>query len=191
VRTHNKHIIAVLKNEDRGLLVDARSLFANTTPIAFDGKKVRRTCWDLAGFTTWPQCGEKVRGVRSLEETTIKRQKDREAVTLVSQWFWGTSLPLLLASTQTIVRAGHGRWDIENHGFNERSNPWHGDHGYKYNAHALLACTLLLFIAYNWFHAFLACNLKPQARAGRSIKYWADILAAEFAKAFHPYAKPT
>lgn len=191
VRSHNKHIIAVLKNDNRDLLVDARSLFENIAPIAFDDKKVRRACWDLNGFTTWPQCGEPVRVVRSVEHTTIKRQKDGKQETVVSEWFWVTSLPPLLASTKTIVRAGHGRWGIENQGFNELGNQWHGDHGYKYNAHALLACTLILFIAYNLFHAFIERNLKPQARAGRSQKYWADLIAAEFAKAFHPYAKPT
>ena len=80
---------------------------------------------------------------------------------------------------------------IENHGFNELCNQWHGVHGYKYHAHALLACTLLLFIAYNLFHAFLARNLKPQARKGRSAQYWGDLIAAEFAVTFHPYATPT
>ena len=46
-------------------------------------------------------------------------------------------------------------------------------------------------IAYNLFHAFIERNLKPQARVGRSQKYWADLIAAEFATTFHPYAKPT
>jgi len=191
VRKHNKHLIAVLKNENRDLLVDARSLLADIAPITFDEKNVRRTCWDLNGFNTWPQCGEAVRVVRSLEYTTIRRQKDGKKETLRSEWFWVTSLPPLLASTQTIVRAGHGRWGIENQGFNELGNQWHGDHGYRYHAHALLACTLLLFIAYNLFHAFIQRNLKPKARAGRSQKYWADLVAAEFATIFHPYAKPT
>ena len=191
VRNHKKHVIAVLKNENRDLLVDARSLFGNIPSIAFDDNKVRRACWDLNGFTTWPQCGEPVRVVRSVEHTTVKRQKDGKEETLVSEWFWVTSLPPMLACTKTIVCAGHGRWGIENQGFNELSNQWHGDHGYRYHAHALLACTLLLFIAYNLFHAFIERNLKPQARTGRSQKYWADLIAAEFATIFHPYATPT
>lgn len=190
LRAHKKHVIAVLKNENRGLLEDARSLLAHTTPVQFDDKEVRRTCWDLEGFTTWPQCGEQVRVVRSVEQTTVRRQKGREKETLESEWFWVTSLPVLLADTKTIVRAGHGRWGIENHGFNELSNQWHGDHAYRYTAHALLACTLLLFIAYNLFHAFIALNLKPQVRAGRSQKYWADLIAAEFAVAFHRAPHP-
>lgn len=190
VRSHNKHMIAVLKNEDRDLLVDARSLFANLEPISFDDESVRRLCWDLNGFTTWPQCGEPVRVVRAVETTTVKRQKSKQEDTLETEWFWVTSLPPLLASTRTIVRAGHGRWGIENQGFNELCNQWHGDHAYKYNAHALVACTLLLFIAFNLFHAFIERNLKPQARAGRTAKYWADLINAEFHVRFHPYAAP-
>ena len=191
IRAHRKHVIAVLKNENRDLLQDARSLLANAAPIHLDDHKVRRTCWDLQGFATWPQCGEQVRVVRSVEETSVRRQNNREKETLVSEWFWVTSLPMSLANTHTIIRAGHGRWHIENYGFNELSNQWHGDHAYRYTAHALVACTLLLFIAYNLFHAFLERNLKPQARAGRSKKYWADLIAAEFVVVFHRSPKPT
>ena len=110
--------------------------------------------------------------------------------TLETEWFWVTSLPSWLADTQTVVRLGHGRWDIENHGFNELGHRWHGDHGYKYDAHALLACTLLLFIAYNLFHAFVERNLKPQVKAGRTVQYWADLIAAEFSVAFHRAQAP-
>lgn len=191
VREHKKHLIAVLKNEDRDLLVDARSLFAGIAPTPFDDKKVQRLCWDLKGFTSWPQCGEPVRVVRSVERTTIRRQRTKQLETLETEWFWVTSLPPWMASTQTIVRAGHGRWDIENYGFNELGNLWHGDHAYKYNAHALLACTLLLFIAVNLFHAFVERNLKPQIRLGRTTKYWADLIAAEFRVIFHACATPT
>ena len=191
IRAHNKHVIAVLKNEDRDLLKDARSLFTDTPLLHLDDTYVRRACWDLEEFTTWPQCGERVRVVRSLEQSAVRRQQSREKDDLESEWFWVTSLPAWLATTETIVRAGHGRWGIENRAFNELCNQWHGDHAYRYNAHALLACTLLLFIAYNLFHAFLERNLKPQARAGRSEKYWADLIAAEFVVAFHRSPKPT
>jgi hypothetical protein len=193
VRAHKKHLIAVLKNDARDLLVDARSLFADTRPISLDDKdkKVQRLCWDLDGFTTWPQCGEPVRVVRSLEYTTVKRQRTKQNETVETEWFWVTSLPSHLASTETIVRAGHGRWDIENHAFNELVNQWHGDHAYKYNAHALTACTLLLFLAVNLFHAFIERNLKPGLRAGRTAKYWAELIAAEFLLTFHRRAAPT
>jgi len=43
----------------------------------------------------------------------------------------------------------------------------------------------MLFIAYNLFHTFLERNLKPQAREGRSEKYGADLIAADFVATFH------
>jgi len=191
VRSHKKHMIAVLKSEDRDLLVDARRLFADIEPISFNDEGVQRLCWDLNGFTTWPQCGESVRVVRAVETTTVKRQKSKQEQTLQTEWLWVTSLPPLLAPTRTIVRGGHGRWGIENHGFNELCNLWHGDHAYKYNTHALVACTLLLFIAFNLFHAFIDRNLKPQARTGRTAQCWADLIKADFHVTFDPYAAPT
>jgi len=190
VRGHKKHLIAVLKNEDRDLLVDARSLFAGRPPVVLEEHNLRSCWWDLEGFITWPQCGEPVRVVRSVEHRTIKRQRTKSEETIETEWFWVTTLPPMLASTRTIVHAGHGRWGIENHGFNELVNQWHGDHAYKYNAHALIACTLLLFIAVNLFHAFIERNLKPQVRAGRTAKYWADLIAADFLVRFHARAAP-
>jgi hypothetical protein len=190
IRAHHKHVIAVLKNEDRDLLKDARSLFTTMESVRLDDKNVRRACWDLEGFTTWPQCGEAVRVVCSLEQTTIHRQLDDKNEIVESEWFWVTSLPKWRATTKTVMEAGHGRWGIENLAFNELCNQWKGDHAYRYTAHALMACTLLLFIAYNLFHAFIEYNLKPQVRAGRSEKYWADLITAEFATAFHRTPKP-
>ena len=190
VRGHKKHLIAVLKNENRDLLEDARSLLAQATAVSVDDKHVHRRCRDLQGFTTWPQCGEPVRVVQSLEETTIHRQLSREDETVPSEWFWVSSLPFPLADTATIVHAGHGRWGIENYAFNELGNQWHGDHAYKYDTHALLACTLLLFIAYNLFHTFLERNVKPEAKQDRTEKYWADLIAGEFATVFHSYGAP-
>lgn len=185
VRAHKKHVVAVLKNENRDLLVDARALFAgNPHCIVYDDEKTKRRCWDLDGFTTWPQCGEPVRVVRSVETSTVLRQQSKKTETRESEWFWVTSLSPMLAPTKVIVRAGHGRWDIENRGFNELCNQWRGDHGYKYDANALLVCTLLLFIACNLFHAFLERNLKPQVRNGRTNKYFADLIAVEFIALF-------
>lgn len=189
-RCLGKHVIAVLKNENRDLLADARALFARCAPIRLERDGTPCLYWDLNGFTTWPQCGEPVRVVRAVEERTVRRQKTGKIEKLESEWFWVTSLPPDKATTALIVRAGHGRWGIENQGFNELSNQWHGNHAYKYNAHALLAATLLLFIAYNLFHAFIERNLKPELRDGRTQKYWADLIAAEFVTAFHPSPTP-
>ena len=193
VRSKKKHMIAVLKNENRDLTKDARSLSSDAAKIAIDDKNVKRLCWDIEGCNTWPQCGEAARVVRSLETTTCRPQKDRKSATpektTVSEWMWVTSLPQFMATTETIVRAGHGRWDIENYGFNELVSVWHADHAYKYDANALLTCLLLLFIAYNLFRAWWDGNLKPQRRKETTEKYWHDLIKAEFCLQFAPRAR--
>ncbi len=72
-----------------------------------------------------------------------------------------------LASTQRVVRLGHARWDIQNPGFNELVNAWHGDHVYKHDSNAIEAFWLTLLLAYNLFHAFVRLNLKVE---GHSLK---------------------
>lgn len=188
-RRHGKHVVAVLKNEDRDLMVDARALFAQQAPVCYEEDGVHYACWDLEGFTTWPQCGEAVRVVRTVETRRVKRQRggfEEE----VAEWMWVTSLAAVQLATRALVRVGHGRWGIENHGFNELCTGWHADHGYRYHAHALLVCVLLLFLAYNLFHTFVTRNLKPEARVGRSVQYWADLIRAEFVRTFHSPARP-
>jgi len=179
VVTHRKHFIMVLKNENRDLLVDARSLCEVTQPTSFAEKKIHYTCWDIEGFTSWPQFGPSVRVVRSLETSTDQAEQQ------ASEWFWATSLPQTTASAQTIVHGGHGRWDIENYGFNELCNQWHADHVYKHDPNALAVFRLLLFVAYNLFHAFMSLNLKPEIRAGRTQQYWVRLVASEFYSDFY------
>jgi hypothetical protein len=188
VRKHKKHIIAVLKNENRDLLADARSLCDDAGYVAIDEKKTKRKCWDVEGFTTWPQCGEAVRVLRSLEKTITRQQLTKKDKIDTAEWFWATSLPKSLASTKLIVLAGHGRWHIENYAFNELCTRWHADHAYKYDTNALVACLLLLFLAYNLFDAFITRNLKPQARAGHTAKYFQELIGAEFRMAFSAHA---
>ena len=38
---------------------------------------------------------------------------------------------------------------------------------------------LVAFLAYNIFHAFLALNVKPAARQGKTQVFWALLIAAE------------
>ena len=128
VRSGGKHALAVLKDERRDLLQDARGLCEHTEPLTKKTDRVSRQCWDFEGFTTWPQCRYPVRVVRSLETRQVRRQLDQQLEELVSDWFWVTTLPKVTAPTGTVVQLGHGRWTIENQGFNETSTRWHPDH---------------------------------------------------------------
>jgi len=178
---HGKHVIAVLKDERRDLLRDAAGLFgAQPSSLIFQRGRTECQCWDLDQFTTWPQLGCAARVVRSLEKTTVTRQVDGLAEESQSEWVWATTLPRSQISTEGVVRFGHGRWAIENEGFNELVNEWHADHVYRHQANAILAFWLMAMLAFNLFHAFIELNLKPMLRAAHSAHYWARLIAADF-----------
>lgn len=105
---------------------------------------------------------------------------------MCSEWVWATSLRTHQANTDTIVRLGHGRWDIENHGFNELANQWHADHVYRHKPNAMLVFRLLTCLAYHLFFAFIANNLKPVLRQRHTTQYFARLILAEL----HQYAPP-
>lgn len=167
-----KHVIAVLKNEARDLMGDARGLFDVVAPVEISEGGVERSCWDIEGFRSWSQVGSPVRIVRSLE-TVTQRRKDGSLDPRRSEWIWVTTLSQEQASTRTVVLLGHKRWGIENEGFNELVNAWHTDHVFRHHPVAILNFTLMAFYAYNLFHAFISCNLNPSLRNRGSLLHWA------------------
>lgn len=177
-----KDFIAVLKNENRALIQDFRGAveLAGGDPerFFFNGKNC--ACHDMEGFTTWTQLGRPVRIVRSLETTTVRRQLTKQTEELSSQWLWATSLPKTKAGTRTVVHIGHGRWGIENQGFNELVRYWHADHVYHLDTNAITAILLLIFLAYNLFHVWLDRGLKPDLRNKYTADYFASQLFADF-----------
>jgi hypothetical protein len=175
-----KHFLAVLKDERRDLLVDARSLFDSEVATHFESGGTHYRCWDIEGFTTWEQLGGSVRVMRSIETTGVRRQMTGEYEQNISEWIWATDIPKQVAGTSSLITLGHGRWHIENNGFNELVNEWHADHVYKHEPNALVAFLLLLLLAYNLFHALISLNVKPQVRARYTDLHLARLIAAEF-----------
>lgn len=171
---HGKHFIAVLKNEHRDLLVDARSLMAPQAAIPHRTKTTRYEWWDIEGFTTWTQLGRPVRVVRSVETRTVRRQRTRKPHAQTREWFWATSLPQETAPTRLVVAIGHGRWTIENQGFNQLVNEWHADHVYKHDQDAMVSLWLLVCLAYNLYTLWLRRNVKAVLRRGRTGRFWAQ-----------------
>jgi len=176
---HGKHALAVLKDERRDLLQDAQQLFTSMPPTLVREGTVLRECWDLEGFRTWPQVGVAVRVVHSRETRAVRRQLDGQVHQEVSSWYWVTTLPTRQAPTGTVVQLGHGRWDIENQGFNELVNPWHADHVYRHDPTALLVFWLLAQICLTFFCSFFRRLLNPAARAARSRLHVARLVQAE------------
>jgi hypothetical protein len=176
---HGKHALAVLKNDRRDLLGDAQRLFEDIPPFRVQDRQVRRECWDLEGFTTWPQVKKPVRVIRSRESRSIRRQLDGQAQTPDSDWYWVTTLPKAHASTGAVVQIGHRRWDIENQGFNELVNQYHADHVYRHEPTAMLVFWLLTQLSLNVFIAFFGRNLKPAVKKALSMLHVARLMLAE------------
>lgn len=176
ILSHGKQVIAVLKDERRDLLKDAMGVFKTLKPtVKMDGK-ISRQLWDVEDFQSWDGFGSAVRVVRSVETEQVCRQKTGKIETQVSQWIWATTLSKSLATTETIVALGHGRWAIENEGFNELVNLWNADHLYKHDPNAIEAFLLVQILACNLFHSFFELNLKPAVRLRYTMKYIAELL---------------
>jgi hypothetical protein len=179
VIAHGKQVIAVLKDDRRDLLQDAISIFRQEQPVVFQQDGIIRQCWDIEGFKSWTSFGEEARVVRSIETTTVCRQKTGEKEDCVSEWMWVTTVPKKRVSTETFVAIGHGRWDIENKAFNELTTYWHADHIYKHTVGAIEAFWLITMLAYNLFHAFITLNLKPAIRQLYTKLHLSRAVAAE------------
>jgi len=175
--SHHKHVLVVLKDERRDLYQDVSALFELEQPSK--GQYRSREClwWDVQDLTSWPQVVPPIRVVQSRETFFVRPQATGQLTQQTSQWMWVTTLSQ--ASTELIVRLGHARWDIENYGFNELVNAWHADHVYKHHPRAIEAFCLVVFLAYNLFHAFLTLNLKPALRYAKTDSFWASAIASE------------
>jgi Transposase DDE domain len=176
---HGKHVLLVLKQERRDLYQDVLGILPLVAPQK--GQYRSRDClwWDVSDLTSWSQVSLPLRVVRSEETYEVRRQLSKQLSQEKSEWMWVTTLPAARASTALVVHLGHARWDIENYGFNELVNGWHADHIYKHDPSAIEAFTLLAFLAYNLFHAFLTRNIKPSLRRVRTESFWAQLIAAQ------------
>lgn len=175
-----KDVLAVLKNEERILMEDVRGLLplVAATPLHRPGVQIQ--AWDLERFKSWSQVKAPVRVVRTLESRRVRKQRTRQVEEHTTEWIWVTTLSKARANTSTVVALGHARWTIENQGFNETVNEWHADHVYTHDPHAMQAYLLLVFVAYNLFHAFFRRDLKPALRQRFTMKHIAAEIAAEF-----------
>lgn len=179
VKDHGKEVIAVLKDDRRDLYQDALGLFKQEQPVLFERDGVSCECWDIEGFTSWPQVGRDVRVVRALETKTVRPQMTGQKESRTSSWMWVATVPRERLDTKPFVITSHKRWDIENKAFNELVTDWHADHVYKHSPTAIEACWLLTMLAYNLFQAFFHLNLKVVVRKNRTQKHFACLIAAQ------------
>jgi Transposase DDE domain len=181
-----KQALVVLKDERRNLYQDVAGVFDPVAPQPGSYRSRQCDWWDFSDLLSWPQVHAPVRVVRSRETYTVRRQLNKQRESQTSDWIWVTTLPPAQVPTDRIVHLGHQRWDIENYAFNELANDWHSDHVFKHNAGAIECFLLVAFLAYNIFHAFLARNVKPGVRKGKTQIFWAQLIAAELYREVAP-----
>jgi hypothetical protein len=179
VIAHGRHVIAVLKDDRRELLQDAMGIFHQEQPVVFQQDGVTRQCWDIEGFKSWTSFGQDARVVRSVETTTVCRQRTGAKEDRVAEWMWVTTLPKQWVPTKIFIGIGHRRWDIENKAFNELATYWHADHVYKHTVGAIEAFWLITMLAYNLFHTFITLNLKSAIRHRYTKLHLARAVATE------------
>ncbi len=161
-----KHVVIVMKQENRELFQDADQLRVLTEPrVLHQGCRTTRL-WDISHLSSFNTLGLEVRVVWA-EEATITRKivggKAQEAL-CESRWVWVTDLPASIVPASKIQKWGHARWDLENRGFNELVNLWHMDHCFIHNTNAIEALLLTLALAFLVSYLFYQRNLKPAVR---------------------------
>jgi hypothetical protein len=163
---HGKHVVAVVKGDDRVLLQDAQGLFASMKPGLWNEPGRLIQFWDAEGFTSAEGVKVTLRVLRSEESTTKRRRIAKQWIETVEDhhWLWATTIPLSQLPTRQLWEVGHRRWDIENDLFNTLSTHWAMDHCFRHEPTAIVNFVLTLFIAFVLLQSFYLRNLKPQRR---------------------------
>ncbi len=157
-------VIVVLKQENRDLYQDANGLLAITPSQEFQKDNIAGRRWNLEKLVTWSQLGRPIRAVvEQYQENRRERIAGQWRETVVDHhWRWVTTLSGSLFTGAQVSRWGHARWDIENRGFNDLASHWAMDHCFHHHPTAILACLLILAMAFVLTRVFFERNLKPQ-----------------------------
>jgi hypothetical protein len=180
-----KHLVATLKENQPGLLAEARTLLPGEPPEHIDlpdvaGKSDRHAQLRQAdGFTT-DTIHTPLRVVHS-HETGIRHEriaKEWIHTPYATDWYWATTMPSSLNGAPVVHEFGHNRWRVENEGFNEFVTHWHSRHVFHHHGNSILVLWLMMFIAHALFHCFLR-NLQPVLRLAHTAVYFAELIAAD------------
>jgi hypothetical protein len=170
---HHKHVIVTAKGENRLLLQDAAGLFAHQEPGHFVAEEGRRAVdfWDEEDFTSCAGVKQPLRVV-----STVERLRRRERIAgqwqetdQTVRWSWATTLRKTQVSARGLWSFGHGRWGVENNGFNVLSAHWGLDHCFKHAPAAIVNFLLTSFLVYGLLQSFYQRNLKSTARKPQTL----------------------
>ena len=180
-----KHLVATLKDNQPGLLGEARVLLPGEPPEHIDlpdvpGKSARHAELRQAdGFTT-DTIHTPPRVVHS-RETGLRNERVAKvsvSTPYATDWYWATTMPSGLNGPALVHEFGHNRWRIENEGFNELVTRWNSRHVCHHHGNSILVLWLMMFTAHAVFHCFLR-NLQPALRLAHTAVYFAELIGAD------------
>ncbi len=163
---HNKHVVAVLKKNQKELLRDGKGLFGTIPPEQWKVKNLQVKSWDHEGFEASSGIKKTLRILHTEEKSKKRKRIAGKWVREEEEhnWWWATTIPKSMLPTKALWEAAHARWQIENNLFHNLSTYWALDHCYKHDPVAIINFILTLFIAFVLVETFYRRNLKPQAR---------------------------
>ena len=163
---HHKHVITVLKGEQRVLFQDAQGVFSLMKPKIWKEGRCRIRAWDAEGFTTAEGIEVPLRVLHTEETVTERHRQNHQWIekTEIHNWWWVTTLPISQIPTRLLWHIAHRRWEIENNLFHTLVTYWSLDHCFKHQPTAILNFVLTLFIAFMLLQSFYYGNLKSHRR---------------------------
>jgi len=105
---HHKHVISVLKGEQRVLLQDAQGVFSLMKPKIWkeqrSGVQTQIRAWDAEGFTTAEGIKVPLRVLHTEETVTKRHRKTHQWIqeTEIHHWWWVTTLSKSQMSTRKL-----------------------------------------------------------------------------------------
>lgn len=159
------HIDFLIKTQEAGLniLRDAMGIFRNYRTYAQDIEWIEGTdAQRMVSYQVYALEGFFLEGVDAPIKVAWVQEEDLRTGELREFWVL-TSLEELTAAQMREL--AHWRWDIENNGFKSLNNLVHTKHLYAHDLHAAEAMILILFIAGNLLHLFLAQTTPEEIEA--------------------------
>lgn len=163
---HHKHIITVLKGEQRALFQDAQGVFSLMKPMVWIEGRCRIRAWDAEDFTTAEGIEVPLRVPHTEARVTKRHCQNHQWIQKIKihHWWWVTTLPMSRLSTRLLCYLAHRRREIENDLFHTLLTYWSLNHCFKHEPTAILNFILTLFIAFMLLQSFYYGNLQSQRR---------------------------
>ena len=153
--------IVVAKKEGDEPLREALHIWDGQPPdvtYVDEDKKEQVDVWDCPELKTLSSYDGPIRVVRAhitdLENPQAKRHT----------WCFLVTGKATKLSARQVVKAGRGRWHIENTGFNQWTQHWKFTHVFVHDGHGIQALYWLFFAAYNLLTLFLYRQLRCYGR---------------------------